>query len=63
MTAQAISARPTVIADTVRLMVSHGGVGYSYFDTTLNSIADWSLSSAAKVEGFRQALTGSPKLD
>lgn len=63
VTAQAISARPTVIADTVRLMVSHGGIGYSYFDTTLNSVADWSLSSAAKVEGFRQAITGSPKLD
>lgn len=62
VTAQAVSARPTVIADTVRLLVSYGGIGYSYFDTTLNSVADWSLSTAAKVEGFRKALAGAPTL-
>jgi hypothetical protein len=62
VTQAAIAARPSSIADTVKLMEDYGGVGYSYFDTTLNSIADWSLSSATKVTGFRSALAGSPKL-
>ena len=62
VTSAAVKARPTIIADTVRQMVSYGGIGYSYFDTTLNSIADWSLSTTAKVDGFRAALTGSGKL-
>ena len=62
VTQAAINARPGSIVDTVRLMGTYGGIGYSYFDTTLNSIADWSLSSSTKVEAFRKAVEGSPKL-
>lgn len=62
VTQAAISARPASIAETVQLMADYGGVGYSYFDTTLNSIADWSLSSSGKIAGFKTALKGSPKL-
>lgn len=62
VTSAAVKARPTIIADTVRQMVSYGGIGYSYFDTTLNSVADWSLSTTAKVDGFGKALAGSGKL-
>ncbi|KRB80003.1 hypothetical protein ASE01_00380 [Nocardioides sp. Root190] len=63
VTQAAIAARPTSIADTVKLMQSYGGIGYSYFDTTLNSVADWSLSTTAKVNAFKSALSSSPKLD
>lgn len=58
----AAAARPAAIHDAVTLMENYGGVAYSYFDTTLNSIAPWSLSSTAKRDAFADALSGSPRL-
>lgn len=62
VTGAAAEARPAIIPDTVELMEKHGGIAYSYFDTTLNSIADWTLSTGPKREGFEDALSGSPRL-
>lgn len=62
VTGAAAKARPSIIPDAVELMEAYGGVAYSYFDTTLNSIADWTLSAGPKREGFEEALSESPRL-
>lgn len=56
------TARPTEIQNDVNLMKQYGGIAYSYFDSTLNSVADWDLSMTAKENAFGQAITGSPSL-
>ncbi|MCR1783708.1 cellulase family glycosylhydrolase [Nocardioides carbamazepini] len=58
----AAEARPSAIADAVQLMESYGGIAYSYFDSALNSVAPWTLSTTTKRTGFAQALAGSPSL-
>ncbi|KRC48872.1 MULTISPECIES: cellulase family glycosylhydrolase [unclassified Nocardioides] len=62
VTDAAAAARPAVISDSVDLMRTYGGIAYSYFDTTLNSVANWSLSTAAKRQSFASALTGTTRL-
>lgn len=63
VTDAAARARPAIIPDTVELMRSYGGVAYSYFDTTLNSVADWTLNPGPKREGFGEAVAAAPRLD
>jgi hypothetical protein len=58
----AADQRPTAIQDTVALMKRYGGIGYAYFDTSLNSIANWRLSTDEKVTSFQRALKGSQAL-
>ena len=43
-------------------VVAHGGVAFSYFDTPLNSDADWTLGPLSKRRDFLAALRGSPRL-
>lgn len=62
VTDSAARARPEEIANSVKLMEDYGGIAYSYFDTTLNSIANWALSTAVKQQGFASALGGTTRL-
>ncbi len=62
VTDAAAKARPTEVPATVKLMEDYGAAAYSYFDTTLNSIANWSLTTSIKLDSFGKALSGSPKL-
>jgi hypothetical protein len=45
-------------------LVSYGGIGLVYFDSNLNPIADstWPLKPAAKLNQFKQTLTGATRL-
>ncbi len=52
---------PGWIQRTYRSLRRRGGVAYSYFDTPLNSIADWTLRKAVKREDFTRAIRGSPR--
>lgn len=62
VTDTAAEVRPTEIPNAVDLMETYGGIAYSYFDTTLNSIAPWDLGTTTKRNAFAQALSGSPTL-
>lgn len=58
---RAVSRYPDWIQQTYRALEQRGGVAYAYFDTTLNSVADWDLSDPAKRRDFEQALAASPR--
>jgi len=62
VTDRAAVDHPSEIPDTVDLMGRYGGIAYTYFDTTLNSVAPWDLSPAGKFESFKKALTPSPTM-
>ena len=62
VTGTAADARPDIIPNTVKLMKRHGGVAYSYFDTTLNSVADWTLRAGPKRDGFARAADRAPRM-
>lgn len=62
VTGAAVKKRPSAIPNTVQLLERFGGVAYSYFDTTLNSIADWTLRPGAKRDGFADAASSSPRM-
>lgn len=63
VTDAAAAARPSEIVDSVQRMEAYGGVAYSYFDTTLNSVANWSLSTTTKRTSFATALGETTRLD
>ena len=50
---------PDWIRRTSRQLESLGGVAFTYFDTTLNSIAPWAITAAAKLHDFARAQAGS----
>ncbi|MBS4752889.1 cellulase family glycosylhydrolase [Nocardioides sp. zg-ZUI104] len=62
VTNTAAAVRPEEIPRTVALMRTYGGIAYTYFDTTLNSIAPWALTTAAKRSAFAEALKAAPAL-
>ena len=62
VTDTAAAARPSEITDAVTLMEQYGGVAYSYFDSSLNSVAPWTLGTAVKRDAFARALVRSPSL-
>lgn len=62
VTDAAAKARPDEIANSVRLMEQYGGIAYSYFNSGLNSVANWTLSTTAKKDGFAKALKAAPSL-
>ncbi len=53
---------PDWIQRTYRQLIETGGIGFAYFNTTLNSIAPWHLGTEAKVAGWRRAQVGTPLL-
>ncbi len=52
----------TWIQETYKLLKKHDGVAFSYFNTPLNSDADWTLSTASKVADFKAALRSAPTM-
>ena len=62
VTDQAAQADPGVIAEEARLVEKHDGVAFAYFDSSLNSAADWTLSTAAKLRSYAAAVKGAPLL-
>ncbi|MEP7089083.1 MAG: cellulase family glycosylhydrolase [Nocardioidaceae bacterium] len=53
---------PAWILKTYRELVQTGGVAFTYFNTNLNSIAPWALSTQAKKDAFTTALRTAPTL-
>ncbi len=53
---------PQWMQRTYDQMANNGGVAFSYFNTTLNSTTDWSLSTDTKRRAFASALARAPAL-
>jgi hypothetical protein len=45
-----------------RDLVSQGGLALTYFDSSLNSIADWTLDTPSKLSEFTQLVQQSPRI-
>ena len=56
------AAAPALDPETHRRLERAGGVAMAYFNTTLNSIAPWQLSTRPKRVGYREAQPGTPLL-
>lgn len=52
---------PTVLRDHYDALVKHGGVAYSYFNTSLNSKSSWQITTARKQEQFRDVIASAPR--
>lgn len=61
-THKAAELDPQWLARTYGEMEAMGGVAFAYFNTTLNSIAPWDLSTTHKITDFSRALTGTIRL-
>ncbi|HST85203.1 MAG TPA: carbohydrate binding domain-containing protein [Kineosporiaceae bacterium] len=60
---QAAAAKdPAWLTRSFNDLVSMGGIGYAYFDSTLNSVGTWTLDSSAKISAFSQAMKNSVRL-
>jgi hypothetical protein len=53
---------PQWISRTYNDMVATGGIAFTYFNTTLNSVAPWALDTTIKQQAFTSALRGTPTL-
>jgi hypothetical protein len=62
ITHKAARRHPHWIKETHRRLARAGGVAMAYFNTTLNSIAEWQLSTRPKRVGYREAQPGTPLL-
>ncbi len=60
-TDRAAEIEPDFVAELVDQVAEHGGVGVTYFNTTLNSVAPWHLTGAKETE-FARALASTPTL-
>jgi hypothetical protein len=58
----AARANPAWIRRVYRAMRLHGGVAFSYFNTNLNSTANWRLSLASKQSAFTRLVRAAPRL-
>lgn len=61
-THQAAELDPHWLPRTYQDLEAAGGVAFAYFNTTLNSIAPWDLSTQPKKDAFTRALTGTLRL-
>ncbi len=61
-TRKAAAQDPTWLDRTYHAMVDMGGAGLSYFDSTHNSVADWTLDDKVKLDRFRALLRESARL-
>lgn len=61
-THKAARVYPHWIDNTYEALQARGGVAFTYFNTTLNSIAPWELSTTPKVAAYREGAVGSPLL-
>ena len=55
-TAQAAQNQPTFLQSYFGSLVAHGGVGLAYFDSSYNSIANWTLDDSLRMGAFREVL-------
>ena len=53
---------PGWMAQTYKDMVKYGGIAFAYFNTTLNSAANWTLSLATKQTAFTAVNKTAPTL-
>ncbi|MDQ6850552.1 MAG: DNRLRE domain-containing protein [Actinomycetota bacterium] len=53
---------PHWLALEYRDLVAQGGLGLSYFDSSLNSVADWTLSDATRMNDFVNVAKGSARI-
>ena len=58
----AAAAKPGWISQTFSDMQDAGGIAFSYFNTNLNSQANWALSTAAKKNAFTSANESAPTI-
>jgi hypothetical protein len=61
-TSKASAVDPTWLDRTYHDMVAMGGAGLSYYDSTANSVADWTLDDPVKFARFRALLAESARL-
>jgi hypothetical protein len=61
-TAQAAQNQKDFLQSYYASLLSHGGVGMAYFDSSFNSIADWTLSDPLRISAFREVLGQSLRL-
>lgn len=50
---------PTWLTDTYNGMLKHGGVAFTYFNSSLNSTAPWVITTSQKQDQFTAVLRGS----
>ncbi len=53
---------PQWVSRTFKQLRANGGVAFAYFNTTLNSVANWALTTDAKKAQFTAAIKGTPTL-
>jgi hypothetical protein len=53
---------PDWVKRTYGEMTAQGGIAFTYFDTTLNSVANWALSTVTKKQAYARARVGAPVL-
>lgn len=58
----AAQADPQWLTHEYNDLVAHGGLALDYFDSSLNSIADWTLDTGSKVADFTSLLGRSPRI-
>jgi hypothetical protein len=61
-TAQAAQVNPKWLQGEYNDLVAQGGKALTYFDSTLNSITDWSLSDATRLNDFTALTPQSERL-
>jgi Cellulase (glycosyl hydrolase family 5) len=57
-----LADRPSWFKDTYAQMSSRGGKAFAYFNTSLNSFQDWTLSTSLKKQKFKETWKSSPTL-
>jgi len=53
---------PDWIARSYKQMVSYGGAGFSYYDSSANSVGNWTLDDATKFKSFKSQIPSSARL-
>lgn len=53
-------AKPGWINQVVDQMTTYGGIAFSYFDSSLNSVAPWTLGTQTKLNSYKDAVAGTP---
>jgi hypothetical protein len=61
-TDQAAEVDPTWVTQTYNELKALGGVAFTYFNSTLNSTANWALTTAKKKAQFTAAMRGKPTI-
>jgi hypothetical protein len=61
-TRQASDVDPKWLHGAFNDLVAHGGVGLAYFDSSVNSVADWTLDYAPKFQNYKSLMPQSTRL-